>query len=90
MSYSLSFQAEEDLIQIFLYGLKTFGESQAERYFSSLEKTFERIAKNPEMYPMASEFKEGYRFCIHISHTIFFKMDEEVKIIRIIGRQKFP
>lgn len=90
MTYTLSLQAEEDLIQIYLYGLETFGELQAERYFNSLEKTFERIALNPEMYPMANEIRTGYRFCVHSSHTIFFTSEEQVNIIRIIGKQKFP
>ncbi|TDQ17448.1 toxin ParE1/3/4 [Algoriphagus boseongensis] len=90
MPYSLSLQAEEDLIQIYIYGLHRFGEIQAERYFHSLEKTFERIAKNPEMYPMADEIRVGYRFCVHGSHTIYFKESEQIQIIRIIGRQQFP
>ena len=90
MTFSLSLQAEEDLIQIYLYGVKTFGELQTENYFTSLEKTFERIAKNPEMYPLATEIKAGYRFCVHISHTIYFTLEDQVTIVRIIGKQKFP
>lgn len=49
MTFIISLQVEEDLIQTYLYGLETFGELQVERYFISLEKTFERIAQNPEM-----------------------------------------
>lgn len=90
MTFTLSLQAEEDLIEIYLYGLETFCEFQAERYFNSLEKTFERIAHNPEMYPMANEIRTGYRFCVHGSHTIYFTTEEQINIIRIIGKQKFP
>ncbi|WP_369075006.1 type II toxin-antitoxin system RelE/ParE family toxin [Algoriphagus oliviformis] len=63
---------------------------QAEQYFSSLEKTFERIAQNPEMYPLANDIRTGYRFCVPSSHTIYFAPDEQVNIIRIVGKQKFP
>lgn len=66
MKYTLTRQAEEDLIQIYLYGLKVFGPLQAEKYHGSLEKTFYRIAENPEMYPMASHIRKGYRYCVWI------------------------
>nr|MBI1231866.1 hypothetical protein [Cytophagales bacterium] len=50
IKYTLTRKAEEDLIQIYLFGLQVFGPSQAEIYHESLEKTFIRIAENPEMY----------------------------------------
>jgi plasmid stabilization system protein ParE len=33
MKYFLTLQVEEDLIQIYLFGLKNFGPIQAEKYF---------------------------------------------------------
>lgn len=80
MKFTLSLQAEEDLIQIYLYGLETFGELQAERYFNSLEQTFARIAQNPEMYPMATEIRTGYRYCVHSSHTIYFTSEVQSEV----------
>jgi toxin ParE1/3/4 len=90
MNYILSRQAEEDLIQVYLYGLRFFGPLQAEKYHESLENTFKRIAENPEMYPLASHIRRGYRYCVHTSHAIFFTVEDQVRIVRIIGRQKFP
>jgi toxin ParE1/3/4 len=90
MKYTLTIQAEEDLIQIYLYGLKVFGPIQAEKYFYSLEKTFDRIADNPEMFPKANHIRKGYRYFVHLSHTIFFTIEDQVRIIRIIGKQNFP
>ncbi len=52
MKYVLTRQAEEDLIQIYLYGQKTFGPLQAEKYHNSLEQAFERIAKNPGRFSL--------------------------------------
>ena len=90
MKYTLTRQAEEDLIQVYLYGLQVFGALQAEKYHGSLEKTFNRIADNPEMYPLAPHIRRGYRYCVHTSHTIFFTVEDQVRIVRIIGKQKFP
>ncbi|MDN3690230.1 type II toxin-antitoxin system RelE/ParE family toxin [Cyclobacterium jeungdonense] len=90
MKYVLTRQAEEDLIEIYLYGLKVFGPLQAEKYHHSIEKAFERIAENHKMFPLALHIREGYRYCVHISHTIFFTVEDRVRIVRIIGKQKFP
>lgn len=90
MNYILTRQAEEDLIQIYLYGQAVFGPTQAEKYHGSLENTFNRIAENPEMYPLATSIHKGYRYCVHSSHTIFFTVEDQVRIVRIIGKQKFP
>lgn len=90
MKYQLSSLAEEDLIEIYLYGVYRFGENQAEKYFSSIQKEFERIAENPELFPEANHIKKGYRYCVHVSHTIYFKInDTKPLIIRIIGKQDF-
>lgn len=81
MTFIISLQVEEDLIQTYLYGLETFGELQVERYFNTLEKSFDRITQNPEMYTIANEIKTGYRFCVPNSHSIFFTSEEQVNII---------
>jgi toxin ParE1/3/4 len=90
MQYSPTRQAEEDLIEIYLFGLKTFGPSQAEKYFKSIEEAFMKISENPEMFPSASYIREGYRYCVHSAHTIFYTVNDNVEIVRIIGKQKFP
>ncbi|MCX2680669.1 type II toxin-antitoxin system RelE/ParE family toxin [Galbibacter sp. EGI 63066] len=90
MKYVLTRQAEEDLIQIYLYGLSRFGVSQAEKYHNSFEKAFKRIAKNPEMFPKAFHIRKRYQYCVHVSHTIFFTVENSIRIVRIIGKQKFP
>jgi toxin ParE1/3/4 len=90
MKYVLTRLAEEDLIEIYLFGLREFGPIQAEKYYSSLENTFGRIAENPTMFPLAYTIRQGYRCCVHQSHTIYFTVSDEIKIVRIIGRQKFP
>jgi toxin ParE1/3/4 len=45
--YKLSFEAEEEVIRIFEYGLKQFGFQQANKYYEMLYDCFDRIASNP-------------------------------------------
>lgn len=91
MKYVLSQEAEDDLIRIYRFGFYQFGEAQADRYFEALYQCFDRIAKAPEQYPAADRIREGYRFCVSGSDTIYFKIFDPscVEIIRIIGRQDF-
>ena len=46
--YALSRKAEEDVIDIFMYGIAQFGIQQAERYHDLLERTFQFLAENPQ------------------------------------------
>lgn len=64
MDYLLSQEAEADLIRIYRYGFYRFGEAQANRYFEALYSCFDRIAKNPDQFPVADRIREGYSICI--------------------------
>ena len=48
--YKISIEAQEDLIRIYQYGLRTFGEKQADRYFETFFECFETITKGPFSY----------------------------------------
>ena len=47
MKYKLSNVAKQDLIRIHQYGVKNFGESQANKYFEAFFVNFELIAERP-------------------------------------------
>jgi flagellin-specific chaperone FliS len=47
MSYKLTSEAGNDLIEIYLYGFQNFGEAQAENYFSELEEVFRMLGETP-------------------------------------------
>jgi toxin ParE1/3/4 len=47
MTYKLTPEAENDLIDIYVYGFQHFGERQAETYFGELEGCFEVLSKEP-------------------------------------------
>jgi toxin ParE1/3/4 len=67
IKYRLSDSAREDLENIYRYGLQTFGEQQADRYYFGLATCLERIAENPLLYPAVDYIKPGYCRCTYIS-----------------------
>jgi toxin ParE1/3/4 len=88
--YHLSYEAEEDIVRIFEYGLRKFGLQQANRYYDMLFDCFTKIASNPFMFPVVIKYKDVERFCVCGVDTIYFNIDgKEIEIITIIGRQDF-
>lgn len=88
--YHLSYEAEDDIVRIFEYGLRKFGLQQANRYYDMLFDCFTKIASNPFMFPVVIKYKDVERFCVCGVDTIYFNIDgNEIEIITIIGRQDF-
>ncbi len=89
-NYRLSFEAEEDILRIFEFGLGRFGFKQANKYYGMLFECFAKIASNPLMFPEVTKYKHIDRFCVCGVDTIYFNIKEdEIEIITIIGRQDF-
>ncbi|WP_291110573.1 type II toxin-antitoxin system RelE/ParE family toxin [Flavobacterium sp. UBA6195] len=90
-SYILTKDAEEDLDRIHEFGVYKFGMQQADKYYELLFDSFERIAKNPYMFPTAAHLDKKYRYCVCKADVIYYKIlnDNLVEIITIIGRQDF-
>ena len=89
-NYRLSNTAKEDLIRIHHYGVRTFGKKQADKYFDSFFEYFNRISKNPYLFEIIDYIKKGYRRCVCGSDSIYFKIndnDKVIEIMAIIGRQ---
>ncbi|WP_293873689.1 type II toxin-antitoxin system RelE/ParE family toxin [Flavobacterium sp.] len=88
--YHLSFEAEEDVVRIFKFGLGKFGFQQANKYYDMLFECFDKIASNPNMFPVNSKYKHIERFCVCGVDTIYYNINgDEIEIITIIGRQDF-
>ena len=89
-NYRLSNTAKEDLIRIHHFGVRTFGVNQADKYFDSFFEQFDRITKRPYSFESIDFIKKGYRRCVCGSDSIYFKIndnDKVVEIMTIIGRQ---
>jgi toxin ParE1/3/4 len=88
--YKLSFEAEEDIIRIFEYGLGRFGLIQANKYYEMLFDCFNKIASNPFLFPVVLKYKNAERYCVCGVDTIYHNIKvDEIEIVTIIGRQNY-
>ncbi len=80
--------AEEDLIDIWIYTFKNWGENKADSYLDELESAFNLIAENPYIGNNSDEIRLGYRQ-YHINrHIIFYRIaDKTIHVIRILYDQ---
>jgi len=85
VAYTLSIEAEEDVIAIFLSGAEQFGVAQAERYHDELEKIFNFLSTHPQAACIRKELTPSVRVHPHASHIILYMLTEsnDIFIIRI-------
>ena len=77
--------AETDLVEIWVYSYRTWGEAQAERYLSALESGVTRIASAPEAGTRRHELREGYWSKAVEHHVIFYTFTEdELRVRRVL------
>ena len=89
-NYSLTREAKEDLWRIYEFGVRKFGENQADKYFMSLHDCFDKIASNPYMFPIDMKHKDIDRYCVCGVETVYFNIKADlVEIVTIVGRQNF-
>ena len=89
MPFQTTRKADEDIIGIYLHGVKNFGRVQAEKYHASLEKIFVLLSETPEMARERTEFKPPVRIHYHEMHVIVYVAnDRNILILRVLsGRQ---
>ena len=86
--YRLSNVAKEDLIRIHQFGVKRFGETQADQYFKTFFEYFNLIAEQPFTFEAVDFIKPGYRRCVCGSDSIYYRIENNiVEIMTIIGKQ---
>lgn len=86
--YRLTLAAEQDLLQISLYGIHRFGSAQARLYHSRLVQRFEELAQSPERYQGVDHIRPGYRRSVCGAHSIYYRVQPRcVEIVRILGAQ---
>ena len=90
--FKLTEDAKEDLRRIYRYGVLTFGEAKADRYYDALFERFTQIANEPYLYPSVDSIRLGYRRSVCGVDNIFYRVSEDktVEIIAILSRQDFP
>ncbi len=87
-TYRLTQKADQDLTELYLYGITTFGVVQADAYLDSLIAALDALANAPLQF-QKSEYREGYRRCVHPPHTLYFRIidDDLVEVVRILRSQ---
>ena len=86
--YLISNSAKEDLIRIHQYGVKQFGERQADKYFEAFFQYFEIIAERPFSFESVDYIKKDYRRCVCGVDSIFYRINKcTVEIMAIVGSQ---
>lgn len=85
MAYTLSVEAEEDVISIFLSGVQQFGLAQAQDYHDKLEKIFNFLSTHPQAARVREELTPCIRVHSHVSHIIIYTvtLSNDVFIIRV-------
>ncbi len=87
-NYKLSEDAKNDLIRIHQYGVRKFGEAQADKYYQAFFDQFERIAEQPYLYQAMDHIRQGYRRCVCGVDSIYYRIEGNmIEIISILGRQ---
>lgn len=83
--YHLSIVAEQDIGEIYEYGVYRFGSDQAIKYLMELDLTFGQIVKNPDLGKKRDEIKIGLRSLPKNSHVIFYRlMEDSIRIVRVL------
>lgn len=83
-AYTLSAIAEEDLIQIYVQGARSFGFEQARRYHRKLFDTFRFLAENPLAGPIRPELRTQIRVHPAGSHIVLYTArKQDILILRI-------
>jgi toxin ParE1/3/4 len=81
-------QAKEDLIDLWLYGLEHYGESNADLYFDELETKINSLLEYPEKYRLQEYYSPPVRICPHRSHFFIYTMENDgVFIVRVINQE---
>ena len=85
MRYEKTRQADEDLLDIYLYGYLNFGQSQAEKYLSDLESTFELLAETPFACRERTEFIPPVRIHHHGRQLIIYIVEtDHILSVRVL------
>ncbi len=70
--YKLSKEAENDIANIYEYGIEHFGILQAQKYLLEIHDIFQTLADNPDMGRDSSEFVSSLKRFNYKAHMIFY------------------
>lgn len=78
-------RAEADIVDGYLYGYRTFGEAQAERYEQDLRRVIGLIADNPRIAPERPDTVPPVRIHHHAKHYIVYVIEDGgILVVRVL------
>ena len=81
-------QAEQDLIDIWIYSCGNWGAIQADNYLDHLDEAFKNIAANPEIGVNIDYIRPGYLKYSVKEHIIFYRIQKStIHIVRVLGNE---
>jgi toxin ParE1/3/4 len=87
----LSPAAENDLVHIAEYTLRTWGEIQADRYIAAIEDCCSRLAQNPMLGRACEEIRPGLRRMEEGRQVIFYRQRGKGLVVsRVLHQSMLP
>ena len=71
--WTLAPQAERDLLNLYIYGVETFGQAVALHYVDQLTACFETLAAQPRIGRAVDAAHRGVRRFEHGRHVIYYE-----------------
>ena len=83
--------ADDDLLDIYLFGVERFGPTQAARYLEELETCFHLIAENPRLGRKADRIAKNLRRHEHGSHIVMYYIvddgvDDGIEVAAVVHK----
>lgn len=79
--------AEQDLVDIWLYSWKEWGEYQADQYLDALEQVFNLLVEQPLLGRERKEFTPLVRTHVHSQHIIVYQsIQNGIRLIRVLHK----
>lgn len=85
MGYRLTRRAEQDVIEIYIYGAREFGAAQADAYHDKLETAFDLLASQPYIARERNELAPPVRIHPVGAHIVVYLVDDtgDILIVRV-------
>ncbi len=78
-------QAEQDLLDIWLYTFNEWGEQQADNYLDELDQAIQLLAEQPLMCREWLELGPPVRIHHHAHHlVVYLALDDGVNVVRVL------
>jgi toxin ParE1/3/4 len=85
MEIRFTAQADADIIEAHHYGMRNFGNAQAELYERNLRRAMAIIADTPRIAPERNEFDPPVRVHHHGKHYIVYMIQEHhILVVRVL------